>query len=261
MRKIIAFTTILSLITIPSLCLAQDEFTISGRVEGLENGILSLREPNGEIFNVAAKNSQLGGIEVGDSVVVRVSGGWATSIVKTGKAQMRQQTKHVTATTVVAAPTEIIGEVTLVGDRILKVKDDSTQMEYEFTAPPDKLSDIKTGYRVEVRAINGRVLSLIRLGMPIQSESESSQRWSVTKYPEEVKRPPLPPSTPSEERGIPPSATSVWIPSHWEWNGHEWVWVHGEWMEPPNAGAIWEPSHWGWNGHEWVWISGHWKER
>ncbi|MGE5444058.1 MAG: YXWGXW repeat-containing protein, partial [Ignavibacteriales bacterium] len=160
-------------------------------------------------------------------------------------------------------PTEIIGEVTLVGGGMLRVRDDSTQREYEFTAPPDKLSDIRTGYRVEVRAINGRALSLIRLGMPMHSESEPSQKWEVTKYPEEVNQPPLPPAPPPrmEERGIPPSRTSAWIPSHWEWNGHQWAWVSGEWMEPPNAGAIWEPSHWGWNGHQWVWISGHWRER
>jgi len=145
---------------------------------------------------------------------VKVAGGWASSITKTGKAQVRQKTKHLT-TTVAAAPIEVIGEVTLVGDRILKVKDDSIQIKYEFTASPDKLSDIRTGYRVEVRAINGRILSLIRLGMPMQAESEPSQEWSVTKYPEEVKRPPLPPAPPSiEEHGTSPSTTSVWIPSH-----------------------------------------------
>jgi hypothetical protein len=265
MRKIIAFATVLSLITIASLCFAQDEFTISGRVEGVDNGTISLEEPNGEIFNVAAKNSQLSGIEVGDSVAVRVAGGWAVSITKTGKAQMKQQTKHVAVAVVTVpsyTPTEIIGEVTLVGGGMLRVRDDSTQMEHEFTASPDKLSDIKTGYRVEVRAINGRALSLIRLGMPMHSESEPSQKWSVTKYPEEVMEPPLPPAPPlhMEERGVPPSTTSAWIPSHWEWNGHQWMWVHGEWMESPRTGAVWAPSHWGWNGHEWIWIPGHWEQ-
>ncbi|GEM_PF-1233227 len=267
MRNIIALAAILSLITIPSLCFAQDEFTISGRVEGIHNGIISLEEPNGETFNVAAKNSQLSGIEVGDSVAVRVTGGWATSITETGRTQIRQRTRQVAVapveTQVSTTPTEVIGEVTSVNQGILRVRDDSTQREYEFTASPDKLSDIRTGYRVEVRAINGRALSLIRLGMPMHSESEPSQKWSVTKYPEEVKEPPLPPAPPSsmEGHGIPPSTTSAWIPSHWEWNGHQWTWVHGEWMEPPNTGAVWEPSHWGWNGHDWVWIAGHWREQ
>jgi YXWGXW repeat-containing protein len=144
---------------------------------------------------------------------------------------------------------------------MLKVKDDSTQREYDFTASSDKLSDIKTGYRVEVRVINGRALSLIRLGMPMQSESESSQQWKVIKYG--MREPPSPPIPPlrMEEPGIAPSTTSAWIPSHWEWNGHQWAWIPGEWMEPPYTGAVWVPSHWGWNGHEWLWIPVHWMER
>lgn len=91
MRKIITFVTALGFIATASLGLAtmtkssQEEFTVSGKTVAIEDGILSLREPNGEIFNVAAKRDKLEGIEVGDRVVAKVEGGWAVSIKKTGK--------------------------------------------------------------------------------------------------------------------------------------------------------------------------------
>lgn len=100
MRKIITFVTIWGLIATASLGLAtmtkssQEEFTVSGKAVAIEDGILSLREPNSEIFKVAAKSDKLARIEVGDRVAVRVAGGWAVSINKIGKAEMKQHTKQ-----------------------------------------------------------------------------------------------------------------------------------------------------------------------
>lgn len=100
MRKIITFVTMLGFIATATLGLStitrssQEEFTVSGKVVAIDEGIVSLREPNSEIFKVAAKSDKLAGIEVGDRVAVRVTGGWAISINKTGKAEMKQRTKQ-----------------------------------------------------------------------------------------------------------------------------------------------------------------------
>lgn len=187
MRNIITFVTTCGLVATAGLGLStitkgsQEEFWISGKVETIENGMINLREPNGDIFNVPAKSDKLEGIEVGDRVVVHDTGGWAVSIKKIGKAEMKQQSKHIDVT---SSEETIIGEVTLVGDRTLKVKEDNTQTEYVLAASQDKLRDIDTGYRIEVKATDGKVLSLITLGLPTQAQSEFYQKWEVIEEPQ-----------------------------------------------------------------------------
>ncbi len=84
-----------------------------------------------------------------------------------------------------ASPKDITGEVTFVDETMLRLKEDVTQTEYELMASPNKLRDVITGYRVEVREIDGRVISLTKLGMPMQTESEPYQKWKVIRSPVE----------------------------------------------------------------------------
>ncbi len=74
------------------------------------------------------------------------------------------------------SPETIIGEVTHVSDSMLTVKEDMSQIVYEFNASPDKLKDVKTGYRVEVETANEKVPSLTVLGMP-QADAELYRKW------------------------------------------------------------------------------------
>ncbi len=83
-----------------------------------------------------------------------------------------------------ATPRDITGEVTFVDKPILRVKEDATQNEYDLMASPSQLRDVITGYRVEVREVEGRVISLTKLGMPMQAESEPFQKWKVIRSPE-----------------------------------------------------------------------------
>jgi hypothetical protein len=79
----------------------------------------------------------------------------------------------------------IIGEVTLVGSDVLKIREDGTQIEYELKAPPGKLKEVVSGYRAEVKTTDGKVSSLTILGMPMKAEPQPFQKWTVIKYPEE----------------------------------------------------------------------------
>jgi len=79
----------------------------------------------------------------------------------------------------------IIGEVTLVSSDTLKIREDGTQIEYELKASPDKLKDVISGYRAEVKTANGSISSLTILGMPMKAEPQPFQKWTVIKYPEE----------------------------------------------------------------------------
>ncbi len=83
-----------------------------------------------------------------------------------------------------SSPKYMIGEVTLVDERIFILKEDRTQETYELMASPAKLDDLRTGYRVEVTTADGKVLSLTKLGMPMQTEPEPFQKWKIIKYPE-----------------------------------------------------------------------------
>jgi hypothetical protein len=63
------------------------------------------------------------------------------------------------------------------------------------------------------------------------------------------------PPLPTERREM-----LVWDPGHWRWDGHDWDWVPGHYVERPHREAHWEPGHWTErpNG-KWVWIDGQWR--
>jgi hypothetical protein len=83
MRKIVTFATILGFIMTLSLNLTtiakgsdDNKFKVSGRVIAIENNVIRLEEPNGQIFTVVAKNDdQIERIRVGDMVRVKYKHG------------------------------------------------------------------------------------------------------------------------------------------------------------------------------------------
>jgi hypothetical protein len=125
MRKIITFATFLGFIATLSLNVtttakgSEDEFQIAGRVTAIENDVIKLEEPNGEIFTVAAKNDeQLEGIRVGDMVSVKYQDGRVDSIKEIKGDEMRKYAKR---TSVI--PVEIEGQVTKISGNTLTVTD------------------------------------------------------------------------------------------------------------------------------------------
>ncbi len=87
MRRIITFVTILGFILMADLGLGATKggLMVSGKVSAIEDGILSLKEPNGQVFKVAVTDDKLKGIKVGERVIVKDVNGWATSIRVVGK--------------------------------------------------------------------------------------------------------------------------------------------------------------------------------
>ena len=73
----------------------------------------------------------------------------------------------------------IIGQVTMVGDRVLKIKEDGTQTEYELKATPGQMVNVISGYRVEAKTTDGNLSSLTVLGMPMKAAPEPFQKWTV----------------------------------------------------------------------------------
>lgn len=50
----------------------------------------------------------------------------------------------------------------------------------------------------------------------------------------------------------------AWNPGHWRWDGRDWIWVPGHYVERPHRAAVWVPGHWDARPGGWVWIAGHW---
>ena len=69
---------------------------------------------------------------------------------------------------------------------------------------------------------------------------------------------PAPPAPRAEFQPPPPNERAVWDPGRWNWNGREYVWVGGHYIERPNVAMRWEPGHWAPQGGNWVWIDGRW---
>jgi hypothetical protein len=73
---------------------------------------------------------------------------------------------------------------------------------------------------------------------------------------------PSPPPPPRYEVVPPPSRPAEivqWRAGHWHWDGREYVWIAGEYIEKPRPAAVWVPGHWNARGSRWVWIEGHWR--
>jgi hypothetical protein len=75
---------------------------------------------------------------------------------------------------------------------------------------------------------------------------------------------PNPPPPPQVETVPPPPSAEAhvmyWQPGHWMWNGVNWQWASGQYVQRPAPQAVWEPGHWvqqPTGGY--VWMDGHWQ--
>jgi len=75
----------------------------------------------------------------------------------------------------------------------------------------------------------------------------------------QVIAPTAPPPPRVEVIPPPPSpTTTVWEAGYWSWNGSDWTWVTGHYVERPSPQAVWEPGHWMKQANGWRWIDGRW---
>ena len=66
-----------------------------------------------------------------------------------------------------ASPMQVItGEVTLVGDNVVRIQDNSGQV-YDLHAAQSKLKNISTGYRVQATEKNGKLVNIEVIGVPV----------------------------------------------------------------------------------------------
>ena len=57
----------------------------------------------------------------------------------------------------------------------------------------------------------------------------------------------------------PPRAGFVWEPGHWRWDGREYFWVRGHWIEHRPHYHFYVHGHWERRGPGWFWVEPHWE--
>ena len=73
--------------------------------------------------------------------------------------------------------------------------------------------------------------------------------------------PTAPPAPRIEVVPPPPRPAEIVVsrPGHWRWDGREYAWVPGEYVDRPNRTSVWEPGRWVQSGSGWTWIEGRWR--
>lgn len=69
--------------------------------------------------------------------------------------------------------------------------------------------------------------------------------------------PPIPPYE-TEQIPLPPvsAAVVVWQPGHFDWDGADYTWKPGEWVE--RANTTWLDGYWDETTRNPVWVPAHW---
>ncbi len=69
---------------------------------------------------------------------------------------------------------------------------------------------------------------------------------------------PAPPTT-TDAAGVSPGSSYVWVQGYYNWDGSQYHWVPGSWVQVPNPGAAWVPAHWQPTNGGYVWVAGTWR--
>jgi hypothetical protein len=68
-----------------------------------------------------------------------------------------------------------------------------------------------------------------------------------------------PPPIPVYDQPPLPADGYLWTPGYWAWDGMDYYWVPGTWVQPPVSGLLWTPGYWGWNDSgSYAWNAGYW---
>jgi len=54
------------------------------------------------------------------------------------------------------------------------------------------------------------------------------------------------------------SANTSWVPGDYYWDGNDWQWAGGYWLDNPWSEAMWIPGHWSDRFWGWTWVPGYW---
>lgn len=160
-RKIISCAFVLAIIVLANLAPAQEEGGpqwITGEVVSIEEGqdgsLIGLRMADGEIFNVAAANDLIGGVNVGDVVTVQIVKGWAelVEIAKDNTPKTPSPKKKQSGAQWVAG--EVVSIEKGATDSLISIKMSNDKV-FNVAASNEKLEGVKVGSYITVKIAKG----------------------------------------------------------------------------------------------------------
>jgi hypothetical protein len=69
-----------------------------------------------------------------------------------------------------------------------------------------------------------------------------------------------PPPLPDEQQPACPDEGYLWTPGYWAWNGADYYWIPGGWVEPPQLDVLWTPGYWEHVDTVYVFHRGYWAQ-
>jgi len=80
--------------------------------------------------------------------------------------------------------------------------------------------------------------------------STDAQSVIAAPHPPPPRRAEIPPPSPSPQ--------ALWRFGNWRWDGQQYVWLPGQYMERPSPSANWRPGYWQEAPDGWMWVEGEW---
>jgi WXXGXW repeat (2 copies) len=96
------------------------------------------------------------------------------------------------------------------------------------------------------------------VGSTAEIVSAAPARPSAEIIAEAIAAPRPPPPTRAEIPPPAPSPRALWQFGQWSWNGRQFVWSPGQYVERPSPTASWIPGYWEQRPEGWVRVDGQW---
>lgn len=68
-----------------------------------------------------------------------------------------------------------------------------------------------------------------------------------------------PPPERVEVIDVGPGPGYVYVRGYWRYDGGDYVWAPGRWVQVDRRYHDWVPGHWAHDRHGWYWVDGHWR--
>lgn len=68
-----------------------------------------------------------------------------------------------------------------------------------------------------------------------------------------------PPPERVEVIAVGPGPGFVYVRGYWRYDGGDYVWVPGRWVQLDRRYREWVPGHWAHDRHGWYWVEGRWR--
>ncbi|MBV9655329.1 MAG: YXWGXW repeat-containing protein [Acetobacteraceae bacterium] len=71
--------------------------------------------------------------------------------------------------------------------------------------------------------------------------------------------PAVPPLVAERVPAPPPAPVPlIWQPGHYIWDGAQYRWSPGRWVDRAGHGTLWQDGYWQRHGRRYEWVPGHW---